>query len=226
MNDSNARLTDDQFEEQRAAIAALEQRGDLTPERREAVQQGATYALDHVVPILRVEMRPTNVDPSTWTGVFNMKRVLNVLLNDEGTKITVKDDYGKPQGAMTFRSVYPQVEGPYADGSIQVEYHEQATLGFLGDVLWSLRWFFNKGILGLPVQMVRAVLQACGVAFLLEEYYRKWLVSLLDQLNQQGVIPGYVNPETHQDNWELITETAGRNIRVRPKIKPEGPRPR
>jgi hypothetical protein len=225
MTTTDTSEADERFEEQKAVIASLERSGQFPSGRQDEVKQGALGTLDSVVPILRVEMRPTNVDPHTWQGVFNMKRVLNVVLNDESTKITVKDDYGKPIGAMTFRSIYPQVEGPYNDGSIQVEYHEQATLGFVGDVLWSFQWFFKRGILGLPAQMVSAVLQGCGVAFLLEEYYRKWLVSLLDQLNQQGMIPGFVDPETHQDNWEFVTYTAGRNIMVRPRIKPEGPKP-
>ncbi len=204
----------------RAVTAHLDQEAETihpTPQQQHQVQQGVADQLGKIVPILKVEMRPTNVDPATAAGRAAMKRVLNVLLNDEGTQITVKDDRGRPQGAMTFRQIYPNLEGPRKDGSIQVEYHEQATLGFLGDVLWSLSWYFRNGFLGVPMQMGRAILKSCGVSFLLEEYYRRWLVSLLDQMNQQGLIPGYVDPVTKEDNWEVVTETAGQNIIVRPK---------
>jgi hypothetical protein len=187
--------------------------------REEEFKQGAKETLGQIVPILRVDIQPTDVDPANPSGISNMKRVLSAILNDEANKIMVKDEVGNPVGVRNFNEIYPQVVGPRSDGSIQVEYHEQATLGFLGDVMWSLNWFFQHGVLGFPKQTTRAVLQAMGVSFVLESYYRTWLATILDQFNQRGVIPGYVNPQTGEHNWEVVTETIGRNIIVKPSGK-------
>ncbi|MGL4462679.1 MAG: hypothetical protein ACRC1K_11035, partial [Planctomycetia bacterium] len=62
-----------------------------------------------------------------------------------------------------------------------------------------------------------SVLQNMGVSFMLELYYQKWLISLLDQLNQQGVLIGFVDPESKEDNWSVRTETFGRNILIKPR---------
>lgn len=202
-----------------AAAAAAGQTFTPTPAQTEEIKSGVSETLERVMPILKIDMRPTNVDPATHAGRRNMRRVLNAIMNDESAKITVKDDSGNSVGVAAFRQIYPQIHGPADDGSIQVEYHEQATLGTVGDSLWAINWFFKHGILGLPRQMTKAVLQAAGATFLLERYYQRWLISLLDQLNQQGVLPGYVDPETHQDNWEVVTATVGQNIIVRPRMK-------
>jgi hypothetical protein len=180
------------------------------------IKQGAQQTLGNVVPILRIDIRPTNVDPKASGGVQNMKRVLSAILNDEGNKITVKDEAGRAVGVRNFSEVYPRIFGPQDDGSIQVEYHEQATLGWLGDVMWSLGWFTKRGVLGVPRQMVSAVMQQLGVSFVLETYYQSWLATILDQFNQRGLLPGYVNSETGVCAWEVKTETIGRNIVVRP----------
>jgi hypothetical protein len=198
------------------AKAALQNAAD---DHSEMIKKGAAAALGQIVPILRIDIRPTNVDPGTVDGVQNMKRVLNAILNDEGNQITVKDENGRALGVRNFNEIYPQVQGPFSDGRIQVEYHEQATLGFVGDVLWALNWFFQNGILGVPQQMVSALLQAAGVRFVMETYYKQWLASILDQFNQRGLIPGFTNPKTGEDNWLLETETIGRNIVVRPASK-------
>jgi hypothetical protein len=187
--------------------------------REEAIKQGAHDTLNQVVPILHVEINPTNVDPGTPAGIGNMKRVVSAILNDEENRIMVKDDVGNPVGVRNFNEIYPQVVGPMKDGSIQVEYHEQATLGFLGDMMWSLDWFFANGILGVPRQMTRAVFQAIGVSFVLETYYKSWLATILDQFNQRGLIPGFVDPKTGESNWEIYTETIGRNIILKPTGK-------
>lgn len=184
--------------------------------REEEIKQGANAALGQVVPILHVHFQPTNVNPSTATGIGNMKRVLSAILNDEENKITMKDEVGRPIGVANFNQIYSQVVGPDSKGCIEVEYFEQATLRFLGDVMWSLNWFLDHGILGIPKQVTRAVLQGIGVSFVLETYYKSWLVTILDQFNQRGMIPGYVDEKTGENNWEIYTKTIGRNIIVRP----------
>jgi len=184
--------------------------------KEEHVIQGARQTLAQAVPILHVEIQPTNVDPGAAAGVGNMKRVLSAILNDEENRITVKDEVGNPVGVANFNEIYRQVLGPDEKGCIEIEYHEQATLGFLGDAMWSLNWFFRNGFLGVPRQVVRAVLQGIGVSFVLEEYYRSWLVTILDQFNQRGVIPGYINETTGENNWQVYTKTIGRNIIVCP----------
>jgi hypothetical protein len=183
------------------------------------VKEGASQLVGQIVPILHIDIKPTNVDPGDPSGVGNMKRVLSAILNDEKNKITVKDEVGNPVGVRNFNEIYPQVVGPRKDGSIQIEYHEQATLGFLGDMMWSLGWFTRNGILGFPRQVTRAVLQAAGVSFVLETYYQSWLSTILDQFNQRGQIPGYVDSKTGETNWEIYTETIGRNIILKPAGK-------
>src|SRR5262249_34543833 len=116
----------------------------------------------------------------------------SAILEDSENRIMAKDDAGNPVGVRNFNEIYSQVVGPKSDGSVEIEYAEQATLGFLGDCMWSLDWFFANGFLGFPRQVTRAVLQALGVSFLLEAYYRSWLVTILDQFNQRGLIPGYI----------------------------------
>ena len=187
--------------------------------KQEEIKQGAQQTLGQVVPILAIDIRPTNVDPADPAGIGNMKRVLSAILNDEGNKVTVKDEVGKSVGVRNFNEIYPNVVGPAADGSIQVEYHEQATLGFVGDLMWSFQWFFKRGILGVPRQMVGAVLQQCGVSFVLETYYKQWLASIIDHLNQRGVIPGFTDQATGKDNWEITTQGVGRRMMLRPIAK-------
>jgi hypothetical protein len=184
--------------------------------QEETIKQGANATLAQVVPILQVHFQPTTVDPGDPSGVGNMKRVLSAILNDEENRITVKDEVGKAVGVANFNQIYTQVIGPDDDGCIEIEYHEQATLGFLGDVMWSLNWFVANGFLGIPKRVTRAVLQAVGVSFVLETYYKSWLVTILDQFNQRGLIPGYVNAKTGENNWEVFTRKVGRNIIVRP----------
>ncbi|HEY1068694.1 MAG TPA: hypothetical protein VGE52_21400, partial [Pirellulales bacterium] len=173
--------------------------------QQKQVKQGAQATIDRVVPILQVDMRPTDVDPRHPGGVKNMKRVLHVVLNSETASITAKDEDGKALGVTNFRQIYPSIQGPNSAGEMQVEYHEQATLGWVGDVMWSMGWFFKHGILGIPHQSISMVLQGAGVAFVLETYYARWLASLLDQMHQQGLLPGYTDPVTHSDNWEIAT---------------------
>ena len=184
--------------------------------QEEQIKQGANTTLAQVVPILHVDFQPTSVDPGTAAGIGNMKRVLSAILNDEENRITLKDEVGRPVGVANFNEIYPQVVGPDDKGCIEIEYHEQATLRFLGDAMWSMNWFLDHGFLGIPKQVTRAVLQAIGVSFVLETYYKSWLVTILDQFNQRGLIPGYVNEKTGESNWEVYTKTIGRNIIVRP----------
>jgi hypothetical protein len=188
-------------------------------EHEAVLKEGAVKTVGQIVPILHIDIKPTNVDPANATGVGNMKRVLSAILNDEKNKITVKDELGKPVGVRNFNEIYPQVVGPKKDGTIQIEYHEQATLGFLGDMMWSMGWFTQHGILGIPRQLVRACLQGVGVAFVLETYYMSWLSTILDQFNQRGQIPGYVDSKTGECNWQIYTETVGRNIILKPSGK-------
>lgn len=216
MADSSSR--DEKNAVRQAAASAAQSGFHPTAREMQTLKGEAKQTLDRLTPILTVSLQPTNVDPRKPGGAANMKRVLNAILNDENAKVTIKDDDGNSLGAAGFSRIYPQVQGPFRDGSIQVEYHEQATLGWLGDVFWSMGWFLRHGVLGIPRQTTSALLQTMGVSFLLERYYQLWLCSLLDQLHQQGVLPGYTDPATHDDLWEVSTEIAGRNIIVRPRV--------
>ncbi|MGL4463082.1 MAG: hypothetical protein ACRC1K_13115, partial [Planctomycetia bacterium] len=178
---------------------ALKTAQDLSKTQRQQLHLGLEAQLRAVTPILRLNMQPSNVHPDHPGGPLNLKRVLNTLINDESAQIAALDEGGKSLGMVHFRQIYPQVQGPFRDRSIQIEYSEQATLGLLGDALWSMKWFFKHGVLGLPRQAVNSVLQNMGVSFMLELYYQKWLISLLDQLNQQGVLIGFVDPESKED---------------------------
>src|SRR5262245_21448212 len=79
------------------------------------VKDGASKTVGQIVPILHIDIKPTNVDPGTPSGVGNMKRVLSAILNDEKNKITVKDEVGNPVGVRNFNEIYPQVIGPKKD---------------------------------------------------------------------------------------------------------------
>lgn len=210
-------MTDPADPQRRQGAAAADAWYRPSPQEQHVLKGAARDTLDRLVPMLTITLRPTDVDPRSPAGPLNMKRVLHSVLNDEGAKITIKDEDGRSLETAQFARIYPQIQGPFADGSIQIEYHEQATLGWLGDVFWSLGWFLKQGVLGIPRQMTGAALQAVGVSFLLEHYYRQWLISLLDQLERQGLLPGYVDPETREDRWETFTEIAGRNIVLRPR---------
>src|SRR4029078_39215 len=85
----------------RAAILSIQGQEDK-------VKQGARDTLGQVVPILHVEINPTNVDPGTPAGIGNMKRVLSAILNDEENRIMAKDDVGNPVGVRNFNEIYPQ----------------------------------------------------------------------------------------------------------------------
>ncbi len=197
--------------EQRAALAEVAR-------RRQELQPRLGQALGEVVPILRVDIRPTPVDPAAPGGVQNMKRVLSAILASDNNKVTVKDERGHDIGMRNFNEIYPQVVGPDARGAIQLEYCEQATLGWFGDLLWSMGWFTRNGLLGVPRQMIDAALQAMGVRFVMETYYQNWLASILDEFSQRGLVPGYCDAKTGANHWLIETPTIGRNIIVRPAV--------